>query len=330
MITRAEPGARPLIVVLGASGFIGSALLAALAPYPVVVRAVARRPVAPPRDGVAVFEVVTADLTDPGRLTAALSGAHAVVHLLLDAEGWRGVGTDPGAGVTVGVMRQLVEVLPARCGGHGPPAVVFAGSVSQVGPPPWLPIDGSEPDRPATAYDRQKQAAEDALKQASVAGLLHGVSVRLPTVFGPVVAAGTARDRGVVSTMIRRALAGESLTMWHDGRITRELLYVHDVAAALVAAVDHADVLAGRHWPVGRGRGEPLGEVFHAIAALVAERSGRSPVPVICVPPPADAQGTDFHSMAVDPAAFSSITGWRAAVPLREGLMRTVAALAGS
>ena len=324
MIHRGPAEDPALVTVLGASGFIGTAVLAALAPLPLRVRAVARRPVAPP-PGPARFEVRTADLTDPDQLAGAVTGAHAVISLVLDARGWRGA-DDAGTRVDVDVMRRLVRVLPtAGQAAPRPPVVLFAGSASQVGPPPRLPIDGSEPDRPATGYDRQKQLAEDVLMDASRAGLVRGVSLRLPTVFGP--SAG-GPDRGVVSAMIRRALAGQPLTMWHDGRIVRELLYVHDAAAAFVAALEHADTLAGRHWPLGRGRAEPLGAIFRMIAGLVAEQSGRPPVPVVAVPPPADARHSDFHDMAVDPTAFATATGWHPAVPLRDALRRTVAALA--
>ncbi|MGV9772525.1 NAD-dependent epimerase/dehydratase family protein [Streptosporangium sp. NPDC003464] len=316
--------ARPLITVLGASGFVGSAVLTALAERPVSVRAVSRRPAAVPAAGPAEFEVRTADLTDAESLAAAVAGSDAVINLVLDASGWRGADDDSAtARVNVDVMRDLVGCLRAGRK-ERPPVVVSAGSVSQVGPPPRSPIDGTEPDRPQTSYDRQKQSAEGLLKRASHAGTVRGVSLRLPTVFGD------GPDRGVLATMARRALAGEALTMWHDGTVERELLYVHDVADAFVAALDHADALAGGHWLLGRGRGERIGDVFRTIADLVSAHTERPPVPVVSVPPPADARRTDFHSVVVDSSAFRSVTGWRPRVPLREALTLMVRALAGS
>lgn len=313
---------RALIVVLGASGFVGTAVMAALASRPVTVRAVARGPALVPNAGRARFEVRTADLTVVANLAEAVAGADAVIHLVLDGGGWRGAGDRGNERANVGVMRDLLDCLRGQAADR-PPAVVFAGSASQVGPPPRRPIDGTEPDHPATAYDRQKQVAEDLLTRASAEGVVRGVSLRLPTVFG-VPSHG---HRGVLAAMTRRALAGEALTMWHDGSVERELLDVEDVAAAFVAALDHADALASRHWLLGNGRGDRVGDVFTAIAELVSAHTGRPPVPVVSVPPPAHAQRTDFESVVVDSSAFRAVTGWCPRTPLRESLARMVRAM---
>ncbi|MGB3443792.1 MAG: NAD-dependent epimerase/dehydratase [Actinophytocola sp.] len=314
---------RPVIAVLGASGFIGTAVMAALAPRPVTVRAVARGPALVPENALADYEVHTADLTVAANLAEVVAGADAVIHLVLDGAGWRGAGNREHESASVGVMRDLLDCLRGQAV-ERPPVVVFAGSVTQVGPPPRTPIDGTEPDRPMTDYDRQKLAAEGLLKAASADRVVLGVSLRLPTVFG----LPTDRDRGVLAAMTRRALAGEALTMWHDGSVRRELLDVEDVAAAFVAALDHADALAGRHWLLGNDRSDRIGDVFTAIAELVAEHTGRPRVPVCSVPPPAHAQRTDFESVAVDSSAFRAATGWRPRTPQREALARMVMATA--
>ncbi|WP_326560826.1 NAD-dependent epimerase/dehydratase family protein [Micromonospora sp. NBC_01796] len=318
-------GEPPLVAVLGASGFVGSAVTAALARRPVRLRAVARRPVTVPHGAVAEVETYAADLTTPGAVEAAVADADAVVFLVLHTSGWRGADHDPASERTnVGVLDDLVRTLRSRR--LPAPAVVFAGSTSQVGLPPRVPIDGTETDHPATAYDRQKQAAEGLLRAATAEGVLRGVSLRLPTIFGPAPAPA-APDRGVVAAMARRALADEPLTVWADGAVQRDLLYVDDVAEAFVAALHHADLLAGRHWPLGTGVGVSLRDLFGTIAEVVAGHTGRPPVPVVSVPPPAQATGTDAHSMVVDASAFRAATGWRPLVPLREALDRTVTAL---
>lgn len=319
-------GTTPLVTVLGASGFVGSAVVAALAGRPVRLRAVARRPVAA-RSGI---EVIAADLTSIAAVEQVVAGADAVISLVLHESGWRGADTDPGSErVNVGVLCDVIEVLRARRRSVPPPAVLFAGSTSQVGVPPRVPIDGTEPDRPETAYDRQKQLAEGALKAATAEGAVRGVSLRLPTVFGHVPGAG-AGDRGVLATMVRRALDGQPLTVWDDGTLRRDLLHVSDVADAFVAALDHADALAGRHWLLGTGRGERLVDVFRTIAELVSVHTGRAPVPVVPVSPPPHATPTDTRSVVIDSTAFRSATGWRPRVPLRPALGHLVAGLAGS
>ncbi|MBL7253420.1 NAD-dependent epimerase/dehydratase family protein [Paractinoplanes lichenicola] len=318
-----EPTDRPLVTVLGATGFVGSAVLAALAGRDLRLRAVARRPAVGPAGARAEVEVVTADLTDRAALAAAVKDADVVIHTLLCEGGWRAAAEPDGERVNVGVMRDLLDVAanPDR-----PPLVIYAGAASQVGAPPREPLDGTEPDRPGTVYDEQKLTAERLLLAASEAGLVRGVGLRLPTVFGEGTVPGTA-DRGVVAAMARRALDGQEITLWHDGTVRRDLVHIADIAAAFVAAVDHPAELAGRAWLLGAGRGDALGDVFRTVARLAAARTGGTAVPVVSVQPPAHAPRTDFLSVTIDSTPFRTATGWLPRVPLDEGLSRTVTAL---
>ncbi|MFD7458626.1 MULTISPECIES: NAD-dependent epimerase/dehydratase family protein [unclassified Streptomyces] len=284
---------RPLITVLGASGFIGSSVVAALAGRGARVRPVGRR---------------QADLSVPGALAAAVTGSDVIVHLVAHTAGtgnWRNPEADPRARhLNEGLARELVDVVRAQRRDR-PPVVLFAGTAHSAD----------------SAYARQKLAAEQTLCAATEDGVLIAVPLRLTTVFG------VGRDRGVVSTMIRRALAGEPLTMWHDGSVERDLLYVTDAAAAFTAALDHADALAGRPWTVGGGTGVPLGDVLHAIAERVSHHTGRPPVPVVRVDPPAYATAADFRHVRADVAPFSARTGWHPATDLRTALDHTIAQL---
>ncbi|MBB6421382.1 NAD-dependent epimerase/dehydratase [Streptomyces sp. AK010] len=311
-----DTGEAPVVTVLGASGFIGSVVTAALAARSTRVRAVARRPSPLPERNAHLVQVHTADLTDPAHLADAVAGSHAVVNLVLSSGGWRAADSAEGRRVNVGVLHDLLGVLGRRRGTGAPPVVIQAGAVPQ----------GPVPEEPATVYEQQKQQAERALEEAGREGVVRGVVLRLPTVFGD--GHRDVHDRGVVAAMIRRALAGEPLTMWHDGTVLRDLIYVHDVARAVLAALEHADELAGGRWPVGAGRSLPLGEVFRAIAATVAAHTDRPPVPVVTVEPPDHAPVTDFRDVVVDNSAFHAVTGWHPRTPFPLALRNTVAALA--
>ncbi|MCS7477843.1 NAD-dependent epimerase/dehydratase family protein [Umezawaea endophytica] len=312
------------VTVLGASGFVGSAVTQALARLPIRLRAVARRPIEPV-PGPAETTVVAADLTDRAALADAVAGSDAVVFLLLADGGWRAAETEEAERVNVGVMRDLVDVLGRPAG--TPPLVVYGGAASQVGVPPREPLDGSEPDHPATPYDVQKLTAERILKDATATGRVRGVSLRLPTVFGETTAPGANQDRGVVSAMVRRAIDGQALTIWGDGTVRRDLVHVQDIAAAFTAALAHPDPLVGGHWLLGAGRGDQLGEVFRLVAREVAERTGLDPVEVTCVDPPSHAPETDLRGVTIDSRLFREITGWRPEISLSDGVRRTVAAL---
>ena len=317
----------PLVVVLGASGFIGSAVTRVLARRRIRLRAVARRPTHVPVHTRAEVDVRTADLTDRDALAEVVAGADVVVHLVAhisETQGWRVAAEDPAVWRTnVGTVHDLVDVLRSGRGGGQLPAVVAASTTA----PDELPgnrLDGGRCAGANASYYRHKLLVEEALARATAEGVLRGVPLRLPTVFGQ------GADKGVISAMVRRALAGEPLTLWHDGAVRRDLCHVDDVARAFVAAVDHVDRLAGVPWAFGTGRLTALGEVFGTIAEIVSAAIGRPPVPVVTVPPPDYAQSSDFRDIVVDPSPFRAATGWRPALSLRQGLVRTVTHLRDS
>lgn len=312
--------------VLGASGYLGSVVVARLAQLPVRLRAVSRRRGPVPDQTVADVEVCPADLTDSRCLADAVADADVILHLGKHSGGWRDADSPEGERVNVGIVRDLTEILGRRRAAGPPPLVVFAATTSQVGRPPEHPMNGSEPDRPETAYDRQKLTAEGLLKAATEASVLRGVSLRLPTIFGQSWLSSVP-DQGVVTAMARRAIAGRPLTMWHDGTVKRDLVYVEDAADAFLAAMREPQDLTGRHWLVGTGRHDTVGAVFRTVAASVAEHTGEPAVPVTSVPAPAHAPVIDFLSVTIDPAPFQLASGWHAQTALDEAVDRTVAAL---
>jgi dTDP-4-keto-6-deoxyhexose 4-ketoreductase len=327
--TVGELTAKRLVTVLGSSGLLGTAVTRELANHPIRLRLVGRRPTAVPPRPRAEIEVRTVDLTDPGAVAESVAGSDAVIHLVAQISGastWRVAATDPLAErVNVGLVHDIIAAIreqrPAR-----PPVVVLAGSMSQVGKSSSARIDGSEVDQPLTTYDRQKLAAELAILEASAEGLLRGSALRLATLYTRGTDS-TALDRGVVSAMMRRAFAGQPLTMWHDGSVNRDLLCVDDAARAFVSALNEADTVSDRPWLVGSGQATSIADLFTTIAKVASSYTGQPPVPVVSVPPAEHSVQTDQVDFVLDPSAFQKATHWSAQVPLLDGLDSLAAAM---
>ncbi len=314
--------AAPLITVLGASGLVGTAITRELAQRPVRLRLVGRRPTTVPANPRAEIEVRTVDLAAPGAVAEAIEGSDAVIHLVAHISGestWRVSSNDPVAErINVGLVRDLVDAVRTRKP-ERPPVVVLAGSMSQAGKSTKARIDGSEPDQPLTTYDRQKLDAEQLILGATEEGLVRGTVLRLATLYTQG-SDSPSLDRGVVSAMMRRAIAGQPLTMWHDGSVTRDLICVDDVARAFLAALDQIDVTAGRNWLVGTGAAVSIKSLFQMISRTVAAHTGQEPVPVTSVPPADHSMPTDQLDFVLDPSAFQDATGWTAQVSILDGL----------
>ncbi|GAA4024792.1 hypothetical protein GCM10022247_56520 [Allokutzneria multivorans] len=308
----------PLVVVLGASGFVGTALTRQFAGRDVRLRLVSRRRIVAPTGCRAEVETLASDLTQSGAVAEAVAGADVVIHLAAHIAGsstWRVAEGDTSAKrVNLGVMHEVISALSGR---RTPPVVVFAGSISQLGEPSGL-ITGGELDSPVTEYDRHKLAAERALNEATADGLVRGVTLRLPTLYGQGIGPSSL-ERGVLAAMMRRAFSGQPLTMWHDGSVARDLLCVDDAARAFVAALDHADALAGRAWLIGTCVATPMGSAFHSVASLVASVTGEPAVPVVQVEPE-HAVTTDLLDFVVGTKEFGNVTGWAPRVELSSAL----------
>ncbi|MFE9747972.1 NAD-dependent epimerase/dehydratase family protein [Saccharothrix saharensis] len=304
------------VTVLGASGFLGGAVAEALAARPVRLRLVSRRPAAVRPGAVADVEVRTADVTEPGAVADAVAGSDAVVYALRPGGYWRDLEHDPASRVVaVGAMRAVVEAFRSTA---DRPLCVYTGSHL-----------GRGDAEPHTEYERQKRDAERVLLDAHADGVLRGIGLRLPVVFGPEIVRSPSGPGSVVG-MVRRAFAGQPLTYWDDGTLRRHFMFVEDAVSAVLTALDLPGPLVGRCWSIASPAARELRDVFGVIARAVAERTGLPPVPVVSTPAPADTDARDFQHDVIDPGPFHDAVGWTPRVGLEEGVARTVAALAGS
>ena len=164
--------------------------------------------------------------------------------------------------------------------------LVFAssgGTVYGEPDPSALPIDEHYPPRVTNPYGVSKRSAEDYL--ASFADLhgLEPVSLRLGNVYGP--RQDPHGEAGVVAIFCNRLLAGEPVTIFGDGRQTRDYVFVEDVVDAFVAGGEHRRPRGeGQHRHRGRDLGagavrRPAGGRRAGRRAGVRARPGRASWP---------------------------------------------------
>jgi UDP-glucose 4-epimerase len=128
----------------------------------------------------------------------------------------------------------------------------------------------------------------------------------------------------VISIFARMVADGAALTIHGDGGQTRDFVYVSDVVAHMVVGMAHVERNRGCD-VLNVCTGSAI-SVLDLARAMLAAQGGRSGRPNLITHGPARAG--DIRHSAGDPTAATRLLGVAAGVGLREGLGKTVAALA--
>ncbi|MBO9354480.1 NAD-dependent epimerase/dehydratase family protein [Bordetella petrii] len=217
------------VLLTGASGFIGQALLNALSTRNIQVRALDVNP--RPGGLTSNVEWLTGSVADSALLERAMDGVTDVVHLafIMDLDGER-----PLASAEInllGTIRLFEAALKQRVR-----RVVWASSVMVYGPrshyPPGPIAETAEP-MPRTPYGVSKLALEWMARSYRNQGL-ETVGLRFTTVFGP----GRTRRgaAGFCVSLFEQALRGEIEVEQTDRRAS--MLYIDDAVVACIKALD--------------------------------------------------------------------------------------------
>jgi UDP-glucose 4-epimerase len=223
---------------------------------------------------------------------------------------------DPYTDLEINCRSQL-SMLQA-CRRNNPRAkVVFAGTRQVYGKPDRLPVDENQLVRPTDINGINKAAGENYhLVYNNVFGV-RACSLRLTNVFGPRQLVKHNRQ-GFIGWFIRLAVEGREIEVYGDGSQVRDLVYVDDVADAFMRA-GADDRCNGEVFNVGGAEAIAHRDLVKLLIGVAGGGSMR------LVQWPLDKKAIDIGSFYADSSKFMTLTGWSPAVPLGDGLARTVA-----
>lgn len=312
------------VLVTGGSGFLASTLIPRLAQLQCETVRITRHP-APvaPELRRAGLQTAVGDLRDRQLWTGLLPGADIVVHLAAQTSGPVS-DQDPPADWSANVLPMLTLLEACRETGWRP-LILFAGTCTECGIPQGLPVNEDHPDRPLTIYDTHKLAAENYLKHYVRQGWARGATLRLANVYGPGPSSDNTQ-RGVLNSMMRRALDGQSLPLYGNGELLRDYLFVTDAVDAFVAAAAHPSRVDGRHFVVASGTGHTLAAAFSLVADRAATVTGTR-VSITTMPPPAGLSAIEARNFVGDSGRLRDATGWEAQTTLESGIDQTLTGL---
>ena len=115
--------------------------------------------------------------------------------------------------------------------------LIFASSAAVYGHTEDLPIKETNPLKPLSFYGLSKLTAEEYIQLYSKIFDLPYTILRFSNVYGE--RQNSHGEAGVISIFINQSLKQEPVTIFGDGLQTRDFIYVKDVAAANIAAIEN-------------------------------------------------------------------------------------------
>jgi len=249
------------VLVTGAGGFLGTALVRALAARGDEVRALVRGPA--PALALPGVELQTGDVTDPVALRAAVRDREVVFHL---AGVRRSADPQEFRRVNAGATRALLEACEA-----GAPRLsrfVLAGSLSAAGPS-RTPLREGAPLEPIEAYGASKAEAE---------AIVHAFAPRLPVAIArpPRIMGPGDRENLLFFRIARTGLAldfGDRPLSWID---------VDDCARGFLLLADRREAIGETFFLASPQATSALG-IMRESARALGVRPRTVPVPALAL-----------------------------------------------
>jgi UDP-glucose 4-epimerase len=299
-------------LVTGGAGFIGSHLVEELLRRGDTVRVLDNFSTGT-RKNVELFqgniELMEGDLRNVDTVNAAVNGVDQIFHLAAFVSVPRSM-EDPDTcfAVNVGGTVSLLEA--ARRAGVR--KVVLSSSTAVYGNTDFFPTTEETPLLPLSPYAVSKQVNEIYARMYTKVMGLPVTSLRYYNVYGP-------RQRSdsdyaaVIPIFISQMAAGKPVTIFGDGKQTRDFIFVKDVVHANLMAAD-SDI-AGESFNICAGQETSLIDLLEELSEIFPH------------PPQVHFNGPrsgDIYRSVGSPDKAAATLGFRTEVSLAKGLAQTV------
>jgi CDP-paratose 2-epimerase len=273
------------------------------------------------------IETVIADVSDADALRETVRQASGVFHLAAQVAVTNSL-DDPVSDFETNA-RGTLNVLEAARRRPDPPPLVFASTNKVYGEPfgprglveskrryhpaPGVPgaVDETCPLGLCSPYGCSKGAADQYVLNYARVFRLQTVVFRMSCLYGPRQF-GT-EDQGWVAHFLIRAIQGEPITIFGDGKQVRDVLYVDDAVDAYLLARARIGALGGHAFNLGGG----LRNTVSLLELLARFTELGLACPQVRFAP---WRPGDQRYYVSDTAKFERLTGWRPKTSVAEGL----------
>ena len=177
-----------------------------------------------------------------------------------------------------------------------------------------LPIREDHPTKPISPYGVTKLTLESYAYLYAITHGLKFVCIRPSNAFG--VGQRPFSGQGFIATAMASAMRGEPIKIFGQGKTVRDYIYVSDLAAGIVCALESGHL--SETYNLGSGVGRSHEDVINAISLLMKEMG--CIVGVECLPE----RAFDVKTNVIDSTKLQAHTGWQPRVEFGDGLQCTL------
>jgi UDP-glucose 4-epimerase len=292
-------------LILGGGGFMGSYLADAFSQNNYSVTVFDRKfghnlPV-----NYGLINYCVGEFSDSKKLQELISGVDVIVHLIS--------ATTPAESYDNPEIEFFGNLIPTvnllKIVQESNKKIIFASSGGTVyGEAKCIPITENHSRRPLCPYGITKATIEDWFEYY---GRMHGLNFTILRIANPY-GLGQSLDGklGAVTNFIWQALRNEDITIWGDGYVVRDFIYIEDLVEAFLAIIEQP--INSGIYNVGVGIGYSLIEVVEMIAKEININ-----MPKIRFLP---GRAFDVHQNVLDSSKMEQDYGWTAKTSLHEGV----------
>jgi UDP-glucose 4-epimerase len=194
---------------------------------------------------------------------------------------------------------------------HGANRFIYAATAGAgYGEPKQMPVPEDYPINPITPYGISKHTVEHYLFTFQFLYGLQYVVLRYGNVYGP--RQSSQGEAGVFAIFSEQMMTGIQPVIYGDGQKLRDYVYISDVVAANVAALERG---SNEIFNIGSGAATPDLEIFERVRDLLGKSIQPRYVP---------RRPGEIDMICLDISKAARLLGWVPQVSLEDGARRTV------
>lgn len=296
------------VLILGGTGFLGSHVTDAIVDQGHNVRLFDKSVIE--RGDV---EFINADFSDRMALSEALIGIDVVIHMISTSVPSTS-NHDPISDIN-GNLVNTINLLELMRQSDVSNLVYFSSGGTVYGIPDYSPMDESHKTNPICSYGVVKLAIE---KYLYMYHSLYGIS---STILRPSNPYGPGQKRmgvqGFIGTCLKTAVNNSKLTVWGDGSVIRDYIYVSDMVNATIKAME---LVPQGIFNISSGKGYSINEIILAVEELTQKKINVEYQ---------QHRNFDVPEMILDNSKAIKTLDWNPLVSLETGLTRALSFFEG-